>query len=152
MNMEVLQIHSRMSQSARTRTSENFRTGTNKVLFSSDVSARGMDYPDVTFVFQIGSTEKAQAFSGFESDIQADWRASHPEQSDKTVRDVVAGKDVGQGVAIRTQTSKSVSKGGQDSSAPLLAPNGKPSKLTRWLPPSSRRRRQSISRLASWLL
>lgn len=43
-----LEIHSRKSQSARTKTSEQFRKGSNLVLFSSDVSARGMDYPDIT--------------------------------------------------------------------------------------------------------
>ena len=42
----------------------------------------------------VGSTEKAQAFSGYESDMQADWRGSHPEQAGRTVRDVVSGKDV----------------------------------------------------------
>jgi ATP-dependent RNA helicase MSS116 len=60
LNLDVLQIHSRLSQSARTKTSDNFRLGKDKILFSSDVSARGMDYPDVTFVLQVGSTEKSQ--------------------------------------------------------------------------------------------
>lgn len=53
-------MHSRLSQSARTKTSEKFRTGQNMIMFSSDVSARGMDYPDVSYVIQVGSTEKAQ--------------------------------------------------------------------------------------------
>jgi superfamily II DNA/RNA helicase len=30
------------------------------VLFSSDVSARGVDYPDVTFILQVGLTERKQ--------------------------------------------------------------------------------------------
>jgi len=30
------------------------------ILASSDVSARGMDYPDVTFVLQVGMTERDQ--------------------------------------------------------------------------------------------
>jgi ATP-dependent RNA helicase MSS116 len=29
-------------------------------MFTSDVSARGMDYPDVSFVVQVGLTEKEQ--------------------------------------------------------------------------------------------
>ena len=29
-------------------------------MFSSDVSARGMDYPDVSFVLQVGLTEREQ--------------------------------------------------------------------------------------------
>jgi len=57
---EVLEIHSRKSQSARTKTSEQFRKRQNVVMFTSDVSARGMDYPDVTFVVQVGLTEREQ--------------------------------------------------------------------------------------------
>ncbi|CAJ1954766.1 unnamed protein product [Cylindrotheca closterium] len=58
---KILEIHSRMSQSVRQRTSEKFRASKeNTILFSSDVSARGMDYPGVTFVLQIGLTERAQ--------------------------------------------------------------------------------------------
>lgn len=30
------------------------------ILASSDVSARGMDYPDVSFVLQVGSTTREQ--------------------------------------------------------------------------------------------
>jgi len=61
MGIPALQIHSRMSQPARTKTSEKFRDGTNMILFSSDVSARGMDYPDVTFVLQVGvPSDRAQ--------------------------------------------------------------------------------------------
>ena len=37
----------------RTRVAEEFRKGARKVLFSSDVSARGVDYPDVTMVVQV---------------------------------------------------------------------------------------------------
>ena len=49
----------------------------------------------------VGETEKAQAFSGYESDMQVDWRASHPEQAGRTVRDVVNDKDVGQGGEVK---------------------------------------------------
>lgn len=56
----LLEIHSRKSQSFRTKSSEQFRTLRHSILFSSDVSARGMDYPDVTFVLQVGLTEKEQ--------------------------------------------------------------------------------------------
>jgi ATP-dependent RNA helicase MSS116 len=34
---------------------EQFRDAKKAILFSSDVTARGMDYPDVTFVLQIGN-------------------------------------------------------------------------------------------------
>jgi len=57
---KVLEIHSRRSQSQRTKTSEDFRKSKNAIMFSSDVSARGMDYPDVSFVLQVGLTEREQ--------------------------------------------------------------------------------------------
>ena len=47
-------MHSRKSQPQRTRVAEEFREGSNCVMFTSDVSARGMDYPDVTAVVQVG--------------------------------------------------------------------------------------------------
>lgn len=60
MGFPVLEIHSRKSQAVRTRTSDQFRDAHSAILFSSDVSARGMDYPDVTFVLQVGLTEREQ--------------------------------------------------------------------------------------------
>ncbi|KAL3162374.1 hypothetical protein ABBQ32_010052 [Trebouxia sp. C0010 RCD-2024] len=50
----VLEIHSRKSQSHRTRVAGLFREGTGLTMFTSDVSARGVDYPDVTLVLQVG--------------------------------------------------------------------------------------------------
>ena len=50
----VMEIHSRKSQSARNKCSDAFRAAKRGVLFSSDVSARGVDYPDVTHVLQFG--------------------------------------------------------------------------------------------------
>jgi ATP-dependent RNA helicase MSS116 len=60
LNYKVLEIHSRKSQAARQKASDQFRKAKNAILFSSDVSARGMDYPDVTFVLQVGLTERDQ--------------------------------------------------------------------------------------------
>ncbi len=51
----VWEIHSRMSQSSRSRVSSSFRSATNGILLTSDVTARGMDYPDVTCVIQVGT-------------------------------------------------------------------------------------------------
>lgn len=57
----ILEIHSRKSQKQRTKISEQFRTIPQGILFSSDVSARGMDYPDVTYVLQVGApADRAQ--------------------------------------------------------------------------------------------
>lgn len=41
----ILEIHSRMSQPARTRSADSFKAAKSAVLLSSDVAARGMDFP-----------------------------------------------------------------------------------------------------------
>mmetsp|Transcript_780 Transcript_780/g.1093 ORF Transcript_780/g.1093 Transcript_780/m.1093 type:complete len:575 (+) Transcript_780:42-1766(+) len=54
----IYRLHSRMSQAARQRTSEAFRTASNKsILITTDVSSRGVDYPDVTLVVQYGTPD-----------------------------------------------------------------------------------------------
>lgn len=60
LNVKILEIHSRMSQSARIKSSNAFKDATNVILFSSDVSARGMDYNDISFVLQVGMTDREQ--------------------------------------------------------------------------------------------
>jgi len=59
-NCPTLELHSRLSQSRRTKTSEQFRDGTKMVLFSSDVSARGLDFPGVSLIIQLGLTAADQ--------------------------------------------------------------------------------------------
>lgn len=56
----ALEMHSRKNQTYRVRVSNEFRTKQNQVMFSSDVSARGVDYPDVSLVVQVGLTEYEQ--------------------------------------------------------------------------------------------
>jgi ATP-dependent RNA helicase MSS116 len=51
---EVSQIHGQLTQAQRTRVSERFRRAKSAILFSTDVTARGMDFPNVTHVIQIG--------------------------------------------------------------------------------------------------
>ena len=55
MRVPVLEMHSRKSQSQRTRTATQFRGQARQIMFSSDVSARGVDYPDVSLVVQVSS-------------------------------------------------------------------------------------------------
>lgn len=57
---KVLEIHSRKAQKAREKASEKFRKDKHAIMFSSDVTARGMDYPDVTYVLQVGLTDRSQ--------------------------------------------------------------------------------------------
>lgn len=52
--LDIMEIHSKKSQSYRTKVSERFRNADRAILFTSDVSARGVDYPDVTEVIQVG--------------------------------------------------------------------------------------------------
>ncbi|KAK7349430.1 hypothetical protein VNO77_06795 [Canavalia gladiata] len=54
LNLNVREIHSRKPQSYRTRVSEEFRKSKGLILVTSDVSARGVDYPNVTLVVQVG--------------------------------------------------------------------------------------------------
>lgn len=49
----ILDIHSGLSQGERTRSAQYFRNAKSAILFSSDVTARGMDFPNVSHVIQI---------------------------------------------------------------------------------------------------
>ena len=54
--IDVLEIHGGLNLSRRERAAREFRTKRSAVLFTSDVSARGVDYPGVTLVVQMGVT------------------------------------------------------------------------------------------------
>lgn len=56
--LNIVEMHSRKSQSQRTAAAERFRVGKGLVMFSSDVSARGMDYPGISEVLQVGLTDR----------------------------------------------------------------------------------------------
>ncbi|WQF83731.1 Putative ATP-dependent RNA helicase DEAD-box, Helicase superfamily 1/2, ATP-binding protein [Colletotrichum destructivum] len=47
-------LHSRISQSKRTKTTNDYRDSKSGILVATDVIARGMDFPGVTTVFQVG--------------------------------------------------------------------------------------------------
>lgn len=69
MNMNVKEIHSRKPQLYRTRVSDEFKESKRLILVTSDVSARGMDYPDVTLVIQVPL--KSEIIFCIETDTQA---------------------------------------------------------------------------------
>ncbi|KAG1330335.1 DEAD-box ATP-dependent RNA helicase 31-like [Cocos nucifera] len=54
LKLNVREIHSRKPQTYRTRVSKEFKESKGLILVSSDVSARGVDYPNVTLVLQLG--------------------------------------------------------------------------------------------------
>lgn len=51
---KVYQLQSRLSQSVRTRTTDEFKAASSGLMFASDVIGRGMDFPNVGHVFQLG--------------------------------------------------------------------------------------------------
>lgn len=50
----IFEIHGKLSQAQRTNASNAFRNCESGILLSSDVTARGMDFPNVTHVIQLG--------------------------------------------------------------------------------------------------
>ncbi|KAG6888852.1 hypothetical protein C0995_005273 [Termitomyces sp. Mi166 len=58
----VYEMHSRNSQPSRMRASANFTKAKEAILVCSDVAARGMDFPGVTFVVQVGLPSSAEQY------------------------------------------------------------------------------------------
>ena len=52
--LRIIEMHAKLSQEGRTRAAESFRRAKSAIMISSDVTARGMDFPNVTHVIQIG--------------------------------------------------------------------------------------------------
>ncbi|KAJ5901648.1 ATP-dependent RNA helicase [Penicillium taxi] len=61
-SMKFYQIHSRLTQRGRTWAADTFRACKEGILFSSDVTARGMDFPEVTHVIQLGVTRDRETY------------------------------------------------------------------------------------------
>jgi ATP-dependent RNA helicase MSS116 len=58
----VIELHSKKSQSSRNTATENFKKAKDAILFTSDLSSRGIDFPDVTQVIQIGLPESREQY------------------------------------------------------------------------------------------
>lgn len=54
LKLNVREIHSKKPSLYRTRISDEFKASKGLILITSDVSARGVHYPDVTLVIQVG--------------------------------------------------------------------------------------------------
>ncbi|KAL8994877.1 MAG: hypothetical protein Q9169_005275 [Polycauliona sp. 2 TL-2023] len=63
LGLEVFELHSRLSQAARTRTTDVFKTAKKGIMFASDVIGRGMDFPNVSLVVQVGLPSDADAYT-----------------------------------------------------------------------------------------
>ncbi|KAJ1724669.1 hypothetical protein LPJ53_001097 [Coemansia erecta] len=60
-------LHGKLSQETRSRRSDSFRNspvtvGNTSILVTTDVSARGVDYPDVSMVLQVGIPSEKDAY------------------------------------------------------------------------------------------
>ncbi|KAI1271890.1 ATP-dependent RNA helicase MSS116 [Xylaria sp. FL0933] len=58
----ILSLHSRMTQSKRTNVTEQFRQARSGIMIATDVIARGMDFPAVTNVFQVGIPSDKESY------------------------------------------------------------------------------------------
>lgn len=62
LHQNVLEIHAKKSQDQRTSASNKYRKMKGGVMFTSDVSARGVDYPGVTHVVQFGMADSRETY------------------------------------------------------------------------------------------
>jgi ATP-dependent RNA helicase MSS116, mitochondrial len=60
--IQISAMHSRMSQNKRTALTNEFKTARNAILVATDVIARGMDFPLVTHVVQVGLPMNREAY------------------------------------------------------------------------------------------
>lgn len=58
----LYQLQSRLSQNIRTKTTEEFKAAKNGVMFASDVIGRGMDFPEVGVVIQVGLPSNGEQY------------------------------------------------------------------------------------------
>lgn len=61
-HLKVFEIHSRLNQGARTRTTNQFKDADAGILFASDVIGRGMDFPNVDLVIQVGLPSNGEQY------------------------------------------------------------------------------------------
>jgi ATP-dependent RNA helicase MSS116 len=60
--LKVFEIHSRLSQSTRTKTTAQFKEASSGIMFASDVIGRGMDFPNVDLVIQVGLPSNGEQY------------------------------------------------------------------------------------------
>jgi ATP-dependent RNA helicase MSS116 len=60
--LKTYELHSRLNQNTRTRTTEEFKAAETGIMFASDVIGRGMDFPNVTLVIQVGLPSNGEQY------------------------------------------------------------------------------------------
>lgn len=59
---KVFELHSRLSQPARTRTTAEYKDASSGLMFASDVIGRGLDFPNVDLVIQLGLPSSGEQY------------------------------------------------------------------------------------------
>ena len=59
---KIIEISAKLDQRQRTKAADTFRHAESAILFSSDVTARGMDFPNVTHVIQMGMPSTKETY------------------------------------------------------------------------------------------
>jgi len=59
---KIIEMHARLTQQQRTKAADDFRRAESGIMFSSDVTARGMDFPNVTHVIQVGIPQTKETY------------------------------------------------------------------------------------------
>ncbi|KAK9768515.1 hypothetical protein K7432_000793 [Basidiobolus ranarum] len=62
MGYPIFELHSRLDQSKRIKIAQRFKKASEGILFTSDVSARGVDYPGVSLVVQAGTPSSREQY------------------------------------------------------------------------------------------
>lgn len=93
--LSVFEIHSAKGQRERTLTSRNFKNiKTPAVLFTSDISARGVDYPGVGLIIQVGAPLSLDHY------IHRIGRTGRGDRKVKSMRGGAGDDEQGKGVLI----------------------------------------------------
>lgn len=58
----IIEMHGKLTQQQRTHAADTFRRSKSGILLSSDVTARGMDFPNVTHVIQVGIPQSRESY------------------------------------------------------------------------------------------
>jgi ATP-dependent RNA helicase MSS116, mitochondrial len=92
----IYSIQSKLTQNARTNAAENFRRATSAILFTSDVTARGMDFPNVSHVIQVLPPQERDTYihrlgrTGRQNKAGAGWLIV-PRSDVQTCRELLGG-------------------------------------------------------------
>lgn len=61
-SLRIYELHSRLNQNMRTRTTDEFKAASSGLMFASDVIGRGMDFPNVDLVVQVGLPSNGEQY------------------------------------------------------------------------------------------